>query len=77
VELKFSDEALLAVAEEALKRKSGARGLRSILEPAMLEIMYELPSLKNVTECVVGEEVIISAASSRFCFIQIRPNTPR
>jgi ATP-dependent Clp protease ATP-binding subunit ClpX len=59
VELKFSEEALLAVAEEALKRKSGARGLRSILEAAMLEIMYELPSLKNVTECVVGEEVIL------------------
>ena len=59
VELRFSDEALLAVAQEALKRKSGARGLRSILEQAMLEIMYELPSLKNVSECVVGEEVIM------------------
>ena len=58
VELKFSDEALLAVAQEALARKSGARGLRSILESAMLDIMYELPSLKDVTECVVGEEVI-------------------
>ncbi len=58
VELKFSDEALLAVAQEALARKSGARGLRSILEAAMLDIMYELPSLKDVTECVVGEEVI-------------------
>ena len=59
VSLRFSDEALLAVAQEALKRKSGARGLRSILEQSMLEIMYELPSLKNVTECVVGEEVIM------------------
>lgn len=58
MELKFSDEALLAVAKEALARKSGARGLRSILEAAMLDIMYELPSLKDVTECVVGEEVI-------------------
>ncbi len=58
VELKFTDEALLAVAKEALARKSGARGLRSILEAAMLDIMYELPSLKDVTECVVGEEVI-------------------
>ena len=58
VELKFSDEALLAVSQEALARKSGARGLRSILESAMLDIMYELPSLKEVTECVVGEEVI-------------------
>lgn len=58
VQLKFTDEALKAVAEEALSRKSGARGLRSILEAAMLDIMYELPSLKDVQECVIGEEVI-------------------
>ncbi len=58
VQLKFTDEALKAVAEEALNRKSGARGLRSILEAAMLDIMYELPSLKDVQECVIGEEVI-------------------
>jgi len=59
VELKFTEEALQAVAKEALVRKSGARGLRSILEAAMLDIMYELPSLKGVQECVVGEEVIL------------------
>ncbi|MFH1058847.1 MAG: ATP-dependent Clp protease ATP-binding subunit ClpX [Pseudomonadota bacterium] len=58
VALKFTDEALKAVAKEALVRKSGARGLRSILEAAMLDIMYELPSLKEVQECLVGEEVI-------------------
>jgi ATP-dependent Clp protease ATP-binding subunit ClpX len=58
VGLKFTDEALKAVAREALSRKSGARGLRSILEAAMLDTMYELPSLKDVQECVVGEEVI-------------------
>ncbi len=58
VELKFTEEALRAIAREAMKRKSGARGLRSILEGAMLEIMYELPSLKDVRECLVGEEVI-------------------
>jgi len=59
VELKFTDEALAAVAKEAQQRKGGARGLRSILEAAMLEIMYELPSLKGVQQCVVGEEVIL------------------
>ena len=59
VELKFTDEALKAVAKEAIKRKSGARGLRSILELAMLDIMYDLPSLKGVQECVVGEEVVL------------------
>jgi len=57
--LKFTDEALKVVAKEALSRKSGARGLRSILESAMLNIMYDLPSLKDVQECIVGEEVII------------------
>ena len=59
VKLKFTDEALKAVAKMALARKSGARGLRSILEAAMLEVMYELPSLKDVQECLVGEEVIL------------------
>jgi ATP-dependent Clp protease ATP-binding subunit ClpX len=58
VSLKFTDGAIKAVAREALKRKSGARGLRSILEKAMLDIMFEIPSMKGVRECVVGEEVI-------------------
>ncbi len=59
VSLKFTDGAVKAVAREALKRKSGARGLRSILENSMLDIMFEIPSLKNVHECVVNEEVIL------------------
>ena len=58
VELKFTDEALLAVAGDALKRKSGARGLRAILESVMLDIMYDIPSTHGVYECVIGEEVI-------------------
>ena len=58
VELKFTEEAYLAVAKDAIKRKSGARGLRAILESVMLDIMYEIPSKPNVRECVVGEEVI-------------------
>ena len=60
VNLKFTEGSLVAVAKESLKRKSGARGLRAILENAMLDIMYELPSLKNVRECVVSEEVVIN-----------------
>jgi ATP-dependent Clp protease ATP-binding subunit ClpX len=59
VSLKFTDGAVKAVAREALKRKSGARGLRSILENSMLDIMFEIPSMKNVHECVVSEEVIL------------------
>ncbi|MDP8255064.1 MAG: ATP-dependent Clp protease ATP-binding subunit ClpX [Candidatus Alcyoniella australis] len=59
VKLTFTDSALSAVAKEAMGRKSGARGLRAILEGIMLEIMYELPSQSNVKEVVVGEEVIL------------------
>ncbi|RLB41852.1 MAG: ATP-dependent Clp protease ATP-binding subunit ClpX [Deltaproteobacteria bacterium] len=58
VELKFTDEALLAIAREAVKRKSGARGLRAIMESVMLDIMYDIPSTPGIRECIVGEEVI-------------------
>ncbi|MBN1830981.1 MAG: ATP-dependent Clp protease ATP-binding subunit ClpX [Deltaproteobacteria bacterium] len=68
VELKFTDEALLAVAKDAVKRKSGARGLRAILESVMLDIMYDLPSMPNVRECVIGEEVIVSNESPLLLF---------
>ena len=60
VKLRFTDGALLAVAREALKRKTGARGLRSILESIMLDIMYELPSQTNISECIINEEVILN-----------------
>jgi ATP-dependent Clp protease ATP-binding subunit ClpX len=63
VELKFTNEALLAVASDAIKRKSGARGLRAILESVMLDIMYDLPSMPGIQECVVGEEVISKGES--------------
>ena len=58
VNLKFTDGALDAIAKSALERKSGARGLRAILESVMLDIMYDIPSRTDVRECVVGEEVI-------------------
>ena len=58
IDLQFTDEALQAMAKEALKRKSGARGLRAIMEETMLEIMYELPSQENIKECIIGEEVV-------------------
>lgn len=59
VELKFTEKALKVVAEEAVKRKTGARGLRSIIEEVMVDVMYEIPSLTDVKECVVTEEVIL------------------
>ena len=58
VRLRFSEGALCAVARQALKRKSGARGLRSILESVMLELMYDIPSRDDVEECMINEEVI-------------------
>jgi ATP-dependent Clp protease ATP-binding subunit ClpX len=58
VQLKFTDGALVAVAEEALKRKTGARGLRSIIENSMLDVMYDIPSQDRVKEVVINEDVI-------------------
>ena len=60
VNLRFTDSALSAVATEAMTRKSGARGLRAIMETCMLDIMYELPSAENVKECVISEDVVLN-----------------
>ena len=59
--LTFTDDALQAVAEKAIDRKTGARGLRSILENTLLDTMFELPGLEEVSEVVINEEVITSA----------------
>ncbi len=58
VDLEFRSDALLAVARKAMERKTGARGLRTILESVLLDTMYELPSLENVSKVVVDESVI-------------------
>ncbi|MCX4240293.1 ATP-dependent Clp protease ATP-binding subunit ClpX [Paraliomyxa miuraensis] len=58
VELKFTEEALAAVAKKAKLQRSGARGLRSILERAMLDVMYDIPSVDNIAEAVINEECI-------------------
>ncbi|MFU8803458.1 MAG: ATP-dependent Clp protease ATP-binding subunit ClpX [Bradymonadaceae bacterium] len=60
VKLRFHQEAMVAIVREAIKRKTGARGLRAILEEVMLDIMYELPSLKNVRECIITEESVLN-----------------
>ncbi len=57
VKLKFTPGALMAIAKEAIKRKSGARGLRAILENVMLDIMYDIPSQTNIREVVINEDV--------------------
>jgi ATP-dependent Clp protease ATP-binding subunit ClpX len=60
VKLRFTEDALRAIADEAYRRKSGARGLRAIVEEVMLDVMYEIPSLTGVQECVVTREVVIN-----------------
>ena len=59
VKLRFTDDALEAIAELAIQRKIGARGLRMIIEDIMLDLMYNLPSMKKVQECVVTREVVL------------------
>ena len=70
VGLRFTDGALSAVARRALEQKSGARGLRAILENAMLELMYELPSRDDVEECVINEESIQQGTDPLLVFKQ-------
>ena len=62
VKLKLTDGALVAVAAQALKRKTGARGLRSILENSMLDVMYDIPSQDRVKEVVINEDVVLNKA---------------
>jgi ATP-dependent Clp protease ATP-binding subunit ClpX len=60
VKLRFTEGALMAIAREAIKRKSGARGLRAILENIMLDVMYEIPSQTNVSECIINDDVVLN-----------------
>lgn len=65
VKLTFEDEALIEIAKEAIERKTGARGLRSIIENIMLDVMYELPSREDIVECVITKEAITEKARPR------------
>ncbi len=68
VELEVTEEALAEIAREAIKRKTGARGLRAIIENVMLDISYEVPSLKGLTRCVISEEVIKGTGDPLFIY---------
>src|SRR5690606_41218326 len=59
VTLQVTDGALRAIAEEAIRNKAGARGLRAVIEGAMLDVMYEIPSKKNAREVILSEDVIL------------------
>ncbi len=72
VHLRFTEESLKAIAQEAIKRKSGARGLRAILENSLLDIMYELPSMVNIQECVISEECVHRKGNPIFIYQPIK-----
>jgi len=72
VRLRFTEDALKAAAKEAIGRKSGARGLRAILEDCLLDTMYELPSLENVKECVIDKDVILKKGKPFFIFESVK-----
>ena len=76
VELEFRPDALLAIAKKALKRKTGARGLRTIVESVLLDTMYELPSQENVSKVVVDESVI-EHKSEPYLIYQTPPAPPK
>jgi ATP-dependent Clp protease ATP-binding subunit ClpX len=69
-ELQFTDDALAAIAKRAIERKTGARGLRSIMEDILLETMFELPSMSSVDKVVVNEEAVQSGASPLLIFAE-------
>ncbi|HET9485338.1 MAG TPA: ATP-dependent Clp protease ATP-binding subunit ClpX, partial [Xanthomonadales bacterium] len=77
VELEFRNEALGAVARKALQRRTGARGLRTILEQVLLETMYELPSLEHVSKVVVDEAVINGTAEPYLIYRGTAQQQPR
>ena len=60
VELEFDSEALKAIAKKAMERKTGARGLRSIIEETLLDIMYEIPSREEIEKCLITKETILN-----------------
>src|SRR3546814_7439873 len=76
VELEFRPDALAAIARKALKRKTGARGLRTIVESVLLDTMYDLPSLENVSKVVVDESVI-EHRSDPYLIYQTPPAVPK
>ncbi|MCK8815844.1 ATP-dependent Clp protease ATP-binding subunit ClpX [Natroniella sulfidigena] len=63
VELEFTEEALSAIADQAIAQETGARGLRSVVEEAILDIMYDIPSQEDVAKCIINEEVIDNDAT--------------
>ncbi len=70
VELSFTEEALEKIADQAMQRKTGARGLRAIMEKSMLDVMYDVPSMEHVEQCIINEDVVEQHAKPVLMFKQ-------
>ncbi|MDP1725064.1 MAG: ATP-dependent Clp protease ATP-binding subunit ClpX [Alphaproteobacteria bacterium] len=77
VQLEFSEDALISVAQRAIKRKTGARGLRSIMESILLETMFEIPGLEGVTEVVINKDVVESSAKPIYIYGEARKDATK
>lgn len=77
VELEFEDEALELISEKAIDRKTGARGLRGILEEIMLEVMYEIPSREDIEKCIITKETILNKTEPTLVLSDKRKNKSR
>ena len=75
VELEFTPEALRAIAHLALERKSGARGLRAIIEGVMTDTMFDLPSIEGVSKCIITEDAVLGKAKPSL--VRALPELPR
>src|SRR5690606_36285277 len=73
VELEFTEDALRASARKAMERKTGARGLRSIVEGLLLDVMYEIPSRDDVHKCIVDEACVLEGAPPRLLRVERKP----
>ncbi|WP_249010009.1 ATP-dependent Clp protease ATP-binding subunit ClpX [Conexibacter sp. DBS9H8] len=76
IELVFADEALASIADRALERETGARGLRSIIEEVLLEVQFELPSRRDVTKCVVTRETITAGVPPTLVTVSVPEEDP-
>ena len=76
IELSFAEAALGAIAHKAIERKSGARGLRSIVEAILLDTMFDLPSLEGVEEVVISKEVVEGIARPLYIYTDVSAQKP-
>ena len=73
MELEFEDEALEAIVDKAIERKTGARGLRSIMEETMRDVMYEIPSNRKIAKCIITKQTVLDKAKPDIVIDENKP----